>query len=890
MQTIRTEKFGNLNFPNKSIVYTWNNSGQTIGLQLKVNGKQYTFVPENIVEKGFIKDGKQYYLGNVLVGDNIKRLGTDGQYIDLTGVSDFDNYLVKKGLSNTGFLLPASVANEMKILSSVRNYDASGDEIGSGMSAGPIQGISEINGKYVYVTTPMGKAQSTWIQPPGTSGYDGQGGTGTHQGRYTYTKSKFGFIGKFVNKLGEAVGSVPFLPEIIGIATGNPMLAAGLRGAASGAAGVDPLKAGLQAAATAVFLTPGSSTAIGQGLGLSGQAATIAGGAALGAGVSSLAGGDPLKGAISGAIGAVGSTTYATSVGEALGATGAAAPIVGNAVINAGLSGIAAVATGADIEKSMLDGAIKGAAIAGSTEFAEAILGKDNIASLAKATGLSKKQVASIFTTSVANGVTAEISGQGEFLETVGISLAAQGVGAKSANLMQSAIKDVLDKDPEIMASVLTATSGIATTATNAALRGEDVGKALENNAPGVILSSVQSYQSEADRQDALAAQKEKELVAVQQPLQVAGPIQISGVLPKIYQTSNFSVNSAGIIFDNQGYVIGELNENELRDLRQKLGLTVEETGPMVEGRTDFGAAIGGVGEGVNPQAFDNTIAQLTGVDATVPSSLILGPSGVPTGTEGGIGIEPVVIEPRIAESFRPVAIERLVENELQRLEDELSNINKQQQDFEDAKKQFERISELPKGTIDRELQGQLEQELADLEERATAAEARAAEVERERGLIEGIAQREGEGLSDQDLLTFLETGEVPGTLRGQRPEGEESAPDGAPEGTPEGEGIEPGAAGEGEEGAGEGGAGEGGEEEGVGGTGQLRTPLSPSLIFDRETGGRPETTPFSSRVTGEALASILGEKEPLFGGDDDEQRAVWNRRSLKLLSRALGL
>jgi hypothetical protein len=44
-----------------------------------------------------------------------------------------------------------------------------------------------------------------------------------------------------------------------------------------------------------------------------------------------------------------------------------------------------------------------------------------------------------------------------------------------------------------------------------------------------------------------------------------------------------------------------------------------------------------------------------------------------------------------------------------------------------------------------------------------------------------------------------------------------------------------------------------------------------------------------SPKVTGEALASILGEKEPLFGGDEDEQRAVWNRRSLRL-RRALGL
>jgi hypothetical protein len=216
------------------------------------------------------------------------------------------------------------------------------------------------------------------------------------------------------------------------------------------------------------------------------------------------------------------------SVGEALGATGAAAPIVGNAVINAGLSGIAAVATGADIEKSMLDGAIRGAAVAGATEFAEAILGKDNIASIAKAAGLEEKQIASIFTTSVANGVAAEVSGQGEFLETVGISLAAQGVGAKSADLMKGAMKNVLDKDPEIMAGVLTATKGIAQTATSAALQGIDVQEALERTAPGVILSSVQSYQAEADRQDALAVQKEKDIVASQQPVLVAGAEQPS--------------------------------------------------------------------------------------------------------------------------------------------------------------------------------------------------------------------------------------------------------------------------------------------------------------------------------------------------------------------------
>jgi hypothetical protein len=48
------------------------------------------------------------------------------------------------------------------------------------------------------------------------------------------------------------------------------------------------------------------------------------------------------------------------------------------------------------------------------------------------------------------------------------------------------------------------------------------------------------------------------------------------------------------------------------------------------------------------------------------------------------------------------------------------------------------------------------------------------------------------------------------------------------------------------------------------------------------------ETPAISTRVTGEAGEGILGEKEPLFGGDEDDQRAVWNRRSLRL-RRALG-
>ncbi len=66
-------------------------------------------------------------------------------------------------------------------------------------------------------------------------------------------------------------------------------------------------------------------------------------------------------------------------------------------------------------------------------------------------------------------------------------------------------------------------------------------------------------------------------------------------------------------------------------------------------------------------------------------------------------------------------------------------------------------------------------------------------------------------------------------------------------------------------------------------------SPEMAGRISGRISGGRGETPGIGTRVTGEALTGILGEKEPLFGGDDDEQRAVWNRRSLRL-RRALGL
>lgn len=262
MATIET-KFGNLDFGASDRLYNYTNSGQTIGVQMKVNGQEYTYIPSNIVEKGFVKDGKQYYLGNVIVGDNLKALGTEGQYINLEGIKDYDKYLADRDLSTTGFLLPSKVAQDRKLLTSVRNYDVAGKDIGAGMSAGAIKGISLINEKPVYVTEPKGKAQSTWIQPPGTAGYDGQGATGSHQGRYTYTRSNFGAVGRALGDVAQAIAGVPFLPEIIGFMTGSPMTTAAIRGASAGASGQDPLKAGLLAGVSAAGVQAGLNVQAG---------------------------------------------------------------------------------------------------------------------------------------------------------------------------------------------------------------------------------------------------------------------------------------------------------------------------------------------------------------------------------------------------------------------------------------------------------------------------------------------------------------------------------------------------------------------------------------------------------------------------------------------------
>ncbi len=233
-------------------------------------------------------------------------------------------------------------------------------------------------------------------------------------------------------------------------------------------------------------------------------------------------------------------------------------------------------------------------------------------------------------------------------------------------------------------------------------------------------------------------------------------------------------------------------------------------------------------------------------------------------------------------------------ERELERLEADLqaardeAETTRLRQQF--VTQQRERLGRA--GRLTGQLESQINQEIESLLDEYEGMVSPAAErVEQQRGRRPQMTDT-GREITDAEIISLLGLGEEEigryGFERGTgTAEGEGEGLGGEGEGTAEGEVTPPA---KGEE-AVEGGA----EGEGAAGTGEPDKPLisrvgiRPVSELAGRLAGRGETPGFGTRVTGEALTGILGEKEPLFGGDDDEQRAVWNRRSLRL-RRALGL
>ncbi len=164
-------------------------------LNLNINGQFYTFHPKNILEKGFVADGKQFYKPYVLGA--LDSIYEQGQAISLKDVGWYDEFLKKNDLSTEGILLPAGGLNFM--VGGGSEYKV--QKIGTPSSDGrvlfnEITGIGKVGDKYVYIT------DLTKVDATDASGYYDQSG----QGQANWTKERGGLVGS----ASRAIAKVPF--------------------------------------------------------------------------------------------------------------------------------------------------------------------------------------------------------------------------------------------------------------------------------------------------------------------------------------------------------------------------------------------------------------------------------------------------------------------------------------------------------------------------------------------------------------------------------------------------------------------------------------------------------------------------------------------------------
>jgi predicted nucleic acid-binding Zn-ribbon protein len=266
------------------------------------------------------------------------------------------------------------------------------------------------------------------------------------------------------------------------------------------------------------------------------------------------------------------------------------------------------------------------------------------------------------------------------------------------------------------------------------------------------------------------------------------------------------------------------------------------------------------------------------------------------SGIEEYIGQTPTLTEPEIAaintqlRETRGTSIRGAVEQDL--FDKELDQFEKELKDAEDdlarnkvrlefAQKQRERLSQanrLP-GTLQAQIDAEIETILDDYERSKGIA---TATTSRKEGVVASQQERTGT-VSDEDIMRLIgltpEEGEKYGIGTGGgtgfKPTEVKLVSEEPPEEVPEGE-MELG-------------GGEGDGEPPMKRFDSQGRPITTTVVAAGDRTREAGTPGISSRVTGEALVGILGEKEPLFGGDEDDQRAVWNRRSLRL-RKALGL
>ena len=129
---IYSPKFGQLDFSNDVWARAYRTGdasqrAQTFAIGMNFGGKEYAFIPEDRIQKGWYADGRHTYSPAFLNEDTIKSLGTNAEYIDLSrapvpsgwansdsrvkseDIKTYGDYLSKSeiGASPKGFLVPA---------------------------------------------------------------------------------------------------------------------------------------------------------------------------------------------------------------------------------------------------------------------------------------------------------------------------------------------------------------------------------------------------------------------------------------------------------------------------------------------------------------------------------------------------------------------------------------------------------------------------------------------------------------------------------------------------------------------------------------------------------------------------------------------------------------
>lgn len=450
MATLRTPKFGRLDV--NSWQYYWpipGNSGAGVGYTVSTNLGNMVFVPEDFILKGYLDGTKQRSSGVWLNRDNLKKLYTEGQAIDISGLgTGIEDHLARYGMGTKGVLIPEKKYLDYKFNSKYTNYDIN-DPAEGGRVGGEILGMGEYNGRLVYVRRNTADVQAAYNTEDGV--------------RYGhYTKYKGGWLGQQIRGAAKTFAGIPFAPEIIFLATGNPVLYASLKGI--------------------------------QTLGLGGgvnDVLTSYGTAWVTASISQ--------------------SPYVQNIGANLAPEASAAiqSVIGSSVTNAAVSGILASLKGADVGKSMLAGAATGAISASAADLTSALLGGTaNVEAIGKQFNLTPEEVAVVFAGAFADGIVATLYdrdfGQ-EFLD----SLISRGVGQNIATEVNRKLIDSVGADT--LNDITNASKRVGTVATNAALKNEDVGKAVGNAIPSIIIETVNARKIREEQAAAEAKRIEEE-------------------------------------------------------------------------------------------------------------------------------------------------------------------------------------------------------------------------------------------------------------------------------------------------------------------------------------------------------------------------------------------